>query len=144
MCCSARELTQSLSFFFLTQSLLTWHRHAEQIQGDQRFDHHTQLCNCSPPSLKVIYQDDWDNLITDHIVDKVGEGDGTPLRYSCLENPRDGESWWAAVYGVTQSRTRLKWLGSSSSSTHLSIYLSIYLYGMWSQVGLRKHHYEQS
>ena len=38
----------------------------------------------------------------------VGEGDGTPLRYSCLENPRDGGSWWAAIYGVTQSRTRLK------------------------------------
>ena len=34
-----------------------------------------------------------------------GEGDGTPLQYSCLENPRDGEAWWAAVYGVTQSRT---------------------------------------
>ena len=34
----------------------------------------------------------------------------------CLENPRDGEAWWAAVYGVTQSRTRLKWLSSSSSS----------------------------
>ena len=37
-----------------------------------------------------------------------GEGDGTPLQYSCLENPRDGGAWWAAVYGVTQSRTRLK------------------------------------
>ena len=34
---------------------------------------------------------------------------------SCLENPRDGEAWWAAVYGVAQSRTRLKWLSSSSS-----------------------------
>ena len=33
---------------------------------------------------------------------------GTPLQYSCLENPRDGEAWWAAVYGVAQSRTRLK------------------------------------
>ena len=35
---------------------------------------------------------------------------------TCLENPRDGGAWWAAVYGVTQSRTRLKWLSSSSSS----------------------------
>ena len=34
--------------------------------------------------------------------------DGTPLQYSCLENPRDGGAWWAAVYGVAQSRTRLK------------------------------------
>ena len=44
-----------------------------------------------------------------------GEGDGTPLQYSCLENPRDGGAWWATVYGVTQSRTRLKRLSSSSS-----------------------------
>ena len=34
-----------------------------------------------------------------------GEGNGNPLQYSCLENPRDGGTWWAAVYGVTQSRT---------------------------------------
>ena len=38
----------------------------------------------------------------------IGEGNGNPLQYSCLENPRDGGAWWAAVYGVTQSRTRLK------------------------------------
>ena len=37
-----------------------------------------------------------------------GEGNGNPLQYSCLENPRDGGAWWAAVYGVTQSWTRLK------------------------------------
>ena len=45
-----------------------------------------------------------------------GEGNGNPLQYSCLENPRDGEAWWAAVYGVAQSRTRLKRLSSSSGS----------------------------
>ena len=45
-----------------------------------------------------------------------GEGNGNPLKYSCLENPRVGGSWWAAVYGVAQSRTRLKRLSSSSSS----------------------------
>ena len=37
----------------------------------------------------------------------VGEGDGTPLQYSCLENPMDGVDWWAAVHGVAKSRTRL-------------------------------------
>ena len=36
------------------------------------------------------------------------EGNGTPLQYSCLENPRDGGAWWAAIYGVAQSQTRLK------------------------------------
>ena len=46
----------------------------------------------------------------------IGEGNGSPLQCSCLENPRDGGAWWAAVYGVTQSQTRLKRLSSSSSS----------------------------
>ena len=45
----------------------------------------------------------------------MGEGNGILLQYSCLENPMDGGAWWAAVYGVAQSRTRLKWLSSSSS-----------------------------
>ena len=47
----------------------------------------------------------------------IGEGNGNPLQCSCLENPRDRGAWWAAVYGVAQSRTRLKWL----SSKHLFI-----------------------
>ena len=42
-----------------------------------------------------------------------GEGNGSPLQCSCLENCRYGGAWWAAVYGVAQSRTRLKWLSSS-------------------------------
>ena len=45
------------------------------------------------------------------------EGNGNPLQYSCLENPRDGGAWWAAVYGVAQSQTRLTWLSSSSSNS---------------------------
>ena len=45
----------------------------------------------------------------------IGGGNGNPLQCSCLENPRDGGAWWAAVYGVAQSRTRLKRLSSSSS-----------------------------
>ena len=45
----------------------------------------------------------------------IGEGNGNPLQCSCLENPRDGGAWWAAVYGVARSQTRLKWLSSSSS-----------------------------
>ena len=47
----------------------------------------------------------------------IGEGNGNPLQCYCLENPRDGGAWCAAVYGVTQSRTRLKRLSSSSSSS---------------------------
>ena len=47
----------------------------------------------------------------------IGEGNGNPLQCSCLENPRDGGAWGAAVYGVAQSRTQLKHLSSSSSSS---------------------------
>ena len=47
----------------------------------------------------------------------IVEGNGNPRQYSCLENPRDGGAWWAAVYGVTQSWTQLKRLSGSSSSS---------------------------
>ena len=47
----------------------------------------------------------------------TGEGNGNPLQCSCLENPRDGGAWWAAISGVAQSRTQLKRLSSSSSSS---------------------------
>ena len=50
----------------------------------------------------------------------IGERNGNPLQCSCLENPRDGEAWLAAVYEVAQSRTRLKRLSSSSSSLNLN------------------------
>ena len=46
---------------------------------------------------------------------RIGEGNGNPLQCSCLENPRDGGAWWAAIFGVAQSRTQLKRLSSSSS-----------------------------
>ena len=67
----------------------------------------------------------------------IGEGNGTPLQYSCLENPRDGGAWWAAVYGVAQSRTRLKWLSSSSSSTsshHLINFLKLKHIWLWERL----------
>ena len=53
----------------------------------------------------------------------IREGNGNPLQYSCLDTPMDGGAWWAAVYGVAQSRTRLKRL--SSSSTVIQFYVSI-------------------
>ena len=58
----------------------------------------------------------------------IGKGNGNPLQCSCLENPRDGGAWRAAVYGVTQSWTWLKWLSSSSSNLYL--YQPLYLVGL--------------
>ena len=54
----------------------------------------------------------------------TGEGNGNPLQCSCLENPRDGAAWWAAVYGVAQSRTPLRWLSSSSTFIFASVSFS--------------------
>ena len=60
----------------------------------------------------------------------IGEGNGSPLQYSRLENPRDGRVWWGAVYGVAQSRTRLKRLSSSSSSSSSTfLNFTIHKYG---------------
>ena len=73
------------------------------------------LVGCSPWGL-------WGSDTTERLnfpfsLSCIGEGHGNPLQCSCLENPRDRGAWWAAVYGVAQSQTRLKWLNSSSSSS---------------------------
>ena len=60
------------------------------------------------------------------------EGNGTPLQYSCLENPRDGGAWWAAVYGVTQSQTWLKWLSSSHRGIALQKIIELHIFDLWS------------
>ena len=65
-------------------------------------------------SLRVRH--DWTTSLS-----RIGEGNDNPLQCSCLENPRDGGAWWAAIYGVAQSRTRLKRLSSSSSSSSKSL-----------------------
>ena len=71
------------------------------------------LVGCSPWGCKE--SDMTERLHFDFSLSCIGEGNANPLQCSCLENPRDGGAWWAAVYGVTQSRTQLKWLSSSSS-----------------------------
>ena len=69
---------------------------------------------CSPWGCKESDRTEW--LHFHFSLSCIGEGSGNPLQCSCLENPRDGGAWWAAIYGVAQSRTRLKWFSSSSSS----------------------------
>ena len=74
------------------------------------------LVGCSPWGC---YESDTTEWLHFHSsLSCIGEGNGNPLQNSCLENPRDGGAWWAAVYGVAQSRTRLKRLSSSSSSNN--------------------------
>ena len=62
----------------------------------------------------------------------TGEGNGNPLQCSCLENPRGGGAWWAAVYGVTQSQTWLKWLSSlAAASRKIDLWKYSYLDNLW-------------
>ena len=70
------------------------------------------LVGCSPWGRKE--SDMTERLHFHFSLSCIGEGNGNPLQCSCLENPRDGGVWWAVVYGVPQSWTRLKWLSSSS------------------------------
>ena len=71
------------------------------------------LVGCSPWDCEEL--DTTERLHFHFSLSCIGEGNGNPLQCFCLENPKDGRAWWAAVYGVTQSQTRLKWLSSSSS-----------------------------
>ena len=95
--------------------------HGERSQSplihELRFNFHnivvSSLVGCSPWGRWGSDTTEW--LHIHFSLSCIGEGNGNPLQCSCLENPRDGEAWWAAVYGVAQSRTRLKWLSSSSS-----------------------------
>ena len=85
------------------------------------YSHNFQLCNTiSLPVAAMLY---FTSLWLIYFMNSrscIGEGNGNPLQCSCLENPRDGGAWWAALYGVAQSRTRLKRLSSSSSSSSSS------------------------
>ena len=71
------------------------------------------LVGCSPQGHEE--SDTTERLHFHFSLSCIGEGSGNPLQYSCLENPRDGGAWWAAIYGIAQSQTRLKRLSSSSS-----------------------------
>ena len=73
------------------------------------------LLGCSPWGREESDMTEW--LHFHFSLSCIGEGNGNPLQCSCLENPLDGGAWWAAVYGVAQSRTWLKRLSSCSSSS---------------------------
>ena len=82
------------------------------------------LVGCSPWGCEESDTTEW--LHFHFSLSCIGEENGNPLQCSCLENPRDGGAWWAAVYGVAQSWTRLKRLSSSNSSSSILSSLSIF------------------
>ena len=87
-----------------------WHPTPVLLPGESHG--RRSLVGCSPWGPKEL--DTTERLHFHFSLSRIGEGNGNPLQCSCLENPRDGGAWWAAVYGVAQSQTRLKRLSSSS------------------------------
>ena len=82
------------------------------------------LVGCSPWGREESDTTEW--LHFHFLLSCIGEGNDNPLRCSCLENPRDGGAWWADVYGVAQSQTRLKWLSSTAESRlYLNMQMSV-------------------
>ena len=96
------------------QELLNMQWHPTPVLLPGKLHGRRSLVGCSPWGHEE--SDTTERLYVHFSLSCTGEGNGNPLQCSCLENPRDGGAWWAAMYGVAQSRTRLKWLSSSSSS----------------------------
>ena len=124
-CCSAPRLP-SVSGSLLCQSLalalgcVCWRRrwHPTPVLLPGKPHGWRSLVGCSPWGREE--SDTTERLPFHFSLSCIGEGNGNPLQGSCLENPRDGGAWWAAIYGVPQSRTRLKRLSSSSSVGKMS------------------------
>ena len=97
---------QYLRVFITVKWRRRWHPTPVLLPGKSHG--RRSLVGCSPWGR---YESDTTEQLHFHFsLSCVGEGNGNPLQCSCLENPRDEGAWWAAVYGVAQSRTRLKWL----------------------------------
>ena len=101
------NLFKSYSIFWRRQ----WHPTPVLLPGKSHG--RRSLVGCSPWGHSEL--DRTERLHFHFSLSCIGEGNGNPLQCSCLENPRDGGAWWAAVYGAAQSWTRLKQLSSSSS-----------------------------
>ena len=99
------------------------------------------LAGCSPWGRKD--PDTNERLHFHFSLSCVGEGNGNPPQCSCLKNPRDGGAWWAAVYGVTQIRTQLKRLSSSSSMVDLVLVFKGNSVLFFDSGPIRLHFYQQ-
>ena len=99
-----------------TASSRRWQWHPTPVLLPGKYHGQRSLVGCSPWRWGCEESDTTARLRFHFSFARIGEGSSNPLQCSCLENPRDGGAWWAADYGVTQSRTRLKRLSSSSST----------------------------
>ena len=102
--------TRAISYWYAQVRRRQWHPTPVLLPGKSHG--RRSLVGCSPGGRSE--SDTTERLHFHFSLSCIGEGNSNPLQCSCLENPRDGGAWWVAVYGVTQSRTRLKRLSSSS------------------------------
>ena len=116
-----REREKSTKLFYL---IYIWQPTTVLLPGKSHG--RRSLVGCSPQGCQE--SDTTERLHFHFSLSCIGEGNGNLLQCSCLENPRDGGAWWAAVYGVTQNRTRLKQLSSSSSS---NIHIILLIFGLY-------------
>ena len=105
--------------------LIFWRRqwHPTPVLWPRKSHGQRSLVGCSPWGHQE--SDKTERLHFHFSLSYNGEGNGNPLQCSCLKNPREGGAWWAAVYRVAQSWTRLKRLSSSSSSILIIRYIYI-------------------
>ena len=111
---TSEKYFQEHCWIFFTHTVLGWRRrqwHPTPVLLPGKSHGRRSLVGCSPWGRKE--SDTTERLPFHFSLSCTGEGNGNPLQCSCLENPREGGAWWAAVYGVAQSRTRLKRLSSS-------------------------------
>ena len=108
-----------LTMFYIVFRRRQWH--PTPVLLPEKSHGRRSLVGCSPWGCWGSDMTEW--LHFHFSLSCIGEGNGNPLQCSCLENPRKGGAGWAAIYGVAQSRTRLKRLSSSSIDIARETYL---------------------
>ena len=111
--CGPRRISNELLVGIEESQRRQWHPTPVLLPGKSHG--WRSLVGCSPRGREE--SDTTERLDFHFSLSCIGEGNGNPLQCSCLENPRNGGAWWAAVYA--QSRIWLKWLSSSSSSSNI-------------------------
>ena len=123
--CNSRDSQESSptpQFESINSSVLSFQRHPTPVFLPGKSHGWRSLTGYSPWGREELGKTE--RLCFHFSLSCIGEGNGNPLQCSCLENPRDGGAWWAAVYGVAQSWTQLKRLSSSSRNISISFRLS--------------------
>ena len=113
--------TRSLCRFLDCIQVLQWHPTPVLLPGKSHG--WRSLVGCSPWGREE--SDTTEQLHFHFSLSCTAGGNGNPLQCSCLENPRDSRAWWAAVYGVTQSRTQLKPLAAAASTAFQTLLLTM-------------------